>query len=319
MIAGNRDPRSALRQSFTRQYPRRESDQDSLVTYIYTVITAQSGISSFRLALHHLIPMTPTAAGLGAAAIEALRAATLAAHHAAGLCRSAKFFDAARTARTGEALLRSATVLAGVQAPAAAPKAQRPSAAGAEAGVSEPCTASSGRKTKRGKKKKKDKDMDAPIGLVLTSAPVMDPFSASDLLDDSWADHVGDGVPPIVLADAAPLPAAAPPSSGGPRRVLAQRVSRERTPPPRAERDFDIGDFVKIRGLERHTELNGTCGSVIERAGDDQRFAVRLVSSECIRAKGSNLTLAPGCETSSLSSATKGAVQISSLNGNSCL
>jgi hypothetical protein len=136
--------------------------------------------------------MTTSAAGLGAAAIEALRAATLAAHHAAGLCRSAKFFNAARTARTGEALLRSATVLAGVQAPAFAPKAQRPSATGAEAGVSEPRTASNGKKTKRGKKKKKDKDMGAPMGLVLTSAPAADFVYASGLLDDSWADHVGD-------------------------------------------------------------------------------------------------------------------------------
>ena len=270
--------------------------------------------------------MTTTAACLGAAAIEALRAATLAAHHAAGLCRSAHLFNAARTARTGEALLWSATVLAGVQAPAGAPKAQRPSpqvprqpragdATGAEGGVTEPRTASSAKKTKRGKKKKKkDMDMDAPLGLALTAAPIADPVYASGLLDDSWADHVGVGVSPLVLADAAPYPAAAPPSSGGPRRVLAQRVSRERTPPPRGCRHFTIGDFVKINGLEKRTELNGSCGSIIERAGDDNRFGVKLVSSECIRAKESNLTLVPGCGTSSLSSASPGAPPTSFLS-----
>jgi len=274
--------------------------------------------------------MTTSAAGLGAAAIEALRAATLAAHHAAGLCRSAHLFNAARTARTGEALLRSATVLAGVQAPAGAPKAQRPSpqvprqprsgdANGAQGGVTEPHVASSAKKTKRGKKKKqKDQGMgtDAPMGLALTAAPAADPVYASGLLDDSWADHVGDGVSPVVLADAAPFPAAAPPSSGGPRRVLAQRVCRERAPPPRGHRHFAIGDFVKISGLEKRTELNGICGSIIEGAGDDSRFGVRLVSSECIRAKESNLTLVPGCETSSSSSASTGAPPTSSLNGN---
>ena len=95
--------------------------------------------------------MTTSAARLGAAAVEALRAATLAAHHAAGLCRSAKFFNAARTARTGEAMLRSATVLAGLHASDVAPNVQRPSATGAEVGVSEPRTASTAKKTKRGK------------------------------------------------------------------------------------------------------------------------------------------------------------------------
>lgn len=256
--------------------------------------------------------MTTSAARLGAAAVEALRAATLAAHHAAGLCRSAKFFNAARTARTGEAMLRSATVLAGVHASDVAPKVQRPSATGAEVGVSEPRTASTAKKTKRGKKKTKDKDMDAPMGPRLTSAPApAGPFYVGDLLDDSWADQRGDGVSPHVLADAAPFPAAMPAAPGGPRRVLAQRVSRERTPPPRGHRQFAIGAFVKIKGLERRTELNGTCGSIIEGAGDDNRFGVKLVSSECIRAKESNLTLvtAPGCETSSLSSASTGAVQ----------
>ena len=101
------------------------------------------------------------------------------------------------------------------------------------------------------------------------------------------------------------------PLPGGPRRVLAQRVSRERTPPPRGHRQFAIGAFVKINGLERRTELNGTCGTIIEGAGDDNRFGVKLVSSECIRAKDCNLTLvtAPGCDTSSLSSASTGAVQ----------
>ena len=154
--------------------------------------------------------MTTTAACLGAAAIEALRAATLAAHHAAGLCRSAHLFNAARTARTGEALLRSATVLAGVQAPAGAPKAQRPSpqaprqpragdATGAEGGATEPRTASSAKKTKRGKKKKKDMDMDAPLGLALTAAPIADPVYASGLLDDSWADHVALEFRPLCL------------------------------------------------------------------------------------------------------------------------
>ena len=261
--------------------------------------------------------MTTSAACLGAAAVEALRAATLAAHHAAGLCRSAKFFNAARTARTGEALLRSATVLAGVPASDVAPKVQRPSATGAEDGVTEPRTASTAKKTKRGKKKKKDKDMDAPLGLPLTSAPApAGPFYVGGLLDDSWADQGGGGVSPHVLADAAPFPAAMPAASGGPRRVLAQRVSRERTPPPRGHRQFAIGAFVKIKGLEKRTELNGTCGSIIERAGDDNRFGVKLVSSECIRAKESNLTLVPGCETSISSSASTGAPPTSSLNGN---
>jgi hypothetical protein len=261
--------------------------------------------------------MTTSAAGLGAAAIEALRAATLAAHHAAGLCRSAQFFNAARTARTGEALLRSATALAGVQASSGAPCAQRPCPrqprhprgprtthgdnGEAEDSVIEPCASSRARKTKRGKKRKKEKDC-PPDGV---------PFCASGMIDDSWADQVGDGVPPHVLADAAPFPASTPASSGGPGRVLAQRVSRERTPPPRSQKQIAVGDFVKIKGLERRTELNGTCGSVIECAADG-RFAVQLVSSERIRAKESNLTLMPGCEASILPTASTGSPPSSS-------
>ena len=184
---------------------------------------------------------------------------------------------------------------------------------GAEVGVSEPRTASTAKKTKRGKKKTKDKDLDVPLGPRLTSAPApAGPFYVGDLLDDSWADQRGDGVSPHVLADAAPFPAAMPAAPGGPRRVLAQRVSRERTPPPRGHRQFAVGAFVMINGLERRSELNGTCGTIIKLVSSECiQFVVKLVSSECIRAKESNLTLvtAPGCETSSLSSASTGAVQ----------
>ena len=119
-----------------------------------------------------------------------------------------------------------------------------------------------------------------------------------------------------MLADAAPFPASAPASSGGPRRVLAQRVSRERTPPPQRHRQLAIGDFVEINGLEKRTELNGCCGTIIECAADDHRFGVKLVSSECIRAKENNLTLKPGCETSSLPSASTRSNPSSSLHEN---
>ena len=261
--------------------------------------------------------MTTSAAGLGAAALEALRAATLAAHHAAGLCRSAKLFSAARTARTGEALLRSATALAGASTSSGAPNAQRqrprqprqPRSPGcadneeARDGVIEPRPSSRARKTRRGKKKKKDKDcaMVPAQGKALPcggsafapdiAAPDGEPFYASGSLDDSWADHVGGGVLPHVLADAAPFPGASPAPSGGARRVLAQRVSRERTPPPRGRKQIAVGDFVEINGLEKRTDLNGVCGSVIEVDAVDGRFAVQLVTSERIRVKETNLTL----------------------------
>jgi len=71
-----------------------------------------SAVPQLRLALHCPMPMTPPVARVSAVALEALRAATLAAHHAAGLCRSAKLFNAARSARTGEAMLRSGIALA---------------------------------------------------------------------------------------------------------------------------------------------------------------------------------------------------------------
>ena len=187
----------------------------------------------------------------------------------------------------------------------------------AELGVIEPCTVSSAKKTKRGKKKKKDKDLDSAMGLALTaaaSAPAADPVYASGMLDDSWADQVGCGVPPHALAVDAPFPASAPATSGGQRRVLAQRISRERTPPPQRQRQFAIGDFVRVSGLEKRIELNGACGSIIEGAADDNRYGVKLVSSECIRAKKDNLTLIAGCETSSLPSASTGSLPSSSLH-----
>ena len=70
---------------------------------------------------------------------------------------------------------------------------------------------------------------------------------------------------------------------------------------------------MKIKGLEKRTELNGVCGSIIDYAADASRFAVRLVSSECIRAKESNLTLMSGSEVSNLSLAYAGAPSTSSL------
>ena len=96
------------------------------------------------------------------------------------------------------------------------------------------------------------------------AAPDGEPFYACGLLDDSWADHAAGGVLPHVIADTAPFPAASPAFSGGSRRVLAQRVSRERTPPPRGQKQIAVGEFVKINGLEKRTDLNGVCGSVIE-------------------------------------------------------
>ena len=189
----------------------------------------------------------------------------------------------------------------------------------AEGGDTELCTASKVKKTKRGKKKKKDKDLDSAMGLGpahRASVPEAGPVYATGMFDDSWADRVGDGISPCALADAAPFPAAMPASSGGSRRVLAQRVSRERTPPPQRQRQFVVGDFVEINGLEKRTELYGSCGSVIEGAADDGRFAVRLVSAECIRAKESNLTLVAGSETKSLPTASTRSHPPSSLHVN---
>jgi len=142
------------------------------------------------------------------------------------------------------------------------------------------------------------------------------PSYVNGMLDDSWADNVGGGVLPQVLADAPPFPALALASPGASRRVLVQRVSRERTPPPRRSLHLGIGDFVKIKGLEKRAELNGVCGSVIEPVADDCRVAVKLVTSECIRVKESNLTVQRSCVISCSPLAWPGATPSSSVHVN---
>ena len=73
---------------------------------------------------------------------------------------------------------------------------------------------------------------------------------------------------------------------------------------------------MQINGLEKRTELNGSCGSIIECATGDGRFAVKLVSDECIRAKESNLTLMTSGEASDLPKASPRSHQSSSLHEN---
>ena len=237
------------------------------------------------------MPMAPMAKEVEAVALEALRAATLAAHHAAGLCRFAKLSCAARAARSGEAMLRSATALARAPASSAPPAAARPTpSVDVEGGVTEPRTSTKARR-KRGKKKKKVVDVAmAPASLAAAAlAPnVLGQVSAVEF-DDSWADS-DVGVVRLSRWQNAPAPVVAPPVSGGAGRELKLRTSRERTPPPKSRMGFAIGDFVEVIRLEKRSELNGTCGTIIELGGNVDRVAIMLVSSGCIRVKKENIT-----------------------------
>ena len=117
------------------------------------------------------------------------------------------------------------------------------------------------------------------------------PVVSAAVFDDSWADSLRGGVPPVPPDGGGPLVALArlPPDGSG--RVLKPRASRERTPPPKSRTAFAIGDFVVIRGLALRAELNGNCGTIIGFGASDDRIAIKLVSSECIRVKEANIQL----------------------------
>ena len=220
--------------------------------------------------------MAPKATDLEAAALEALRAAALAAHHAAGLCRSAKLFSAARTARTGEALLRSSVALARAPAPVQPAAPARP--AQPEQGKTEPRP--SAEVARRRHRKRKTMSVDQ-----VPDAQQQRPLAE---LDDSWADSVVRGPKPSVETSAATATSSHPGSGSG-RRELKQRISRERTPPPTSRVHFAIGERVIVQGLEKRIELNGLHGKIID-LGSDGRLGVQLASSECIRVKEPNLS-----------------------------
>ena len=75
------------------------------------------------------------------------------------------------------------------------------------------------------------------------------------------------------------------------RHATLPELSRERTPPPRGHAHLSVGDFVRIHGLMKRTDLNGVCGTIIDFVADVNRYAVKLVNTECVRINESNLEL----------------------------
>ena len=217
---------------------------------------------------------------------EASRAAALASHSAASMAAAAGFREVARLLRSSEALARAATAaLLALRQPDAAPPAHGGDAAA--------------KRKKRRPKKKKDADVvmdgtgSGPEALQLANdVDVAGVVASSSTLSPSAADFV--------------------PASGKATRVLAARISRERSPhgaratPPAAAPStsshkgatsayldtdkFVEGQAVVLADLVSRSDLVGKCGVVKSFDSASGRYAVSLdASGEQIRVLGTNL------------------------------
>ena len=254
-------------------------------------------------------------------ALEALRAAALAVHNAAGLCRAAQLPLAARTSRVAEGMVRSAISL--VQA--AAGKAPAASVAQAAASGAQ-ATAEKKKKEKniaKGKDKGKDlvsqdMDTDAPRGRArLRGRP--QPANAASLvlpssseapcdceIDDAWADGLsGRGLGAASRAAAArpPPSPAGPPGADtkplgatqAPRRGAA-RASHSRSPrreashgsdaagsSPAAEAHLVKGAIASIKRLDARPDLGGALVELVDYDSAAGRWRCKLQSGESLR------------------------------------
>ena len=216
------------------------------------------------------------------ACVESCRAASLAAHSAAGLCTSLRkdagpsaltMSEAARMLRSAEALARAAcaaltTMQSSVKAgkTAAKPEAAVDVSMGAEGGArAYDASPSRPRRRRRNRKTKTNGATNEAVASPGngTAAAAVVATGAEELLDDTWADTVCVG------------------KDGKAGRRLLPKSSRERTPPPRARKvdALSVGDKVLLHGLVQRFELNGKAGELIDAPGRDGRRAVRLDGS----------------------------------------
>ena len=222
--------------------------------------------------------MKPTPTALAQSnCTEAARAAALASHSAAGLAAAAGLREAARLLRSAEALARAAT---------AALLAHRFDARdpGAGAGVA----ASKQRRPRKKKSMQDQMECADEISEVLPTA---------------------DGVPEAACASPASTlsPAAADFVPGQATRVLAAKVSRERSPhrlaaglsiPPTRKSSsssvgppaFSVGQAVLLSGLVARPDLVGRSGVVKSFDGSTLRYVVALdATSETVRVQEKNV------------------------------
>jgi hypothetical protein len=216
---------------------------------------------------------------------EAARASALAAHSAAGLCASAQLRTAARLMRSAEALSRAAVTALG--AALAKPLAET---AGSPSTLETAALPSSARTRRRRKHKKAGKSAVDPMDDDTGEAEILGIFSGCA------------APPPVQLGAVAAEPAP-------PRRVLAAKTSRERSPrraadvmrspSPSSSLSSPAGEiFVKdavvvLSGLAARPELNGTCATVLSFDGASGRYAVRLPTAEDIRVRAPNVVKLP--------------------------
>ena len=226
---------------------------------------------------------------------EAARAASLAAHSAAGLASAAKFQLAARLLRSSEAMARAAVAALvdgnenrkeGDKFKASSAQSSSATVPGAQA--SSPVVAG---KKKHRRRAGKNKGKDIPM------------YGAPMRLDvgDSAVLAISDGVSGVCIS--APASAATPTEVVAspidlPVRVLGPKSSRERSPrrpsPPRTATGattgfFKVGDHIILIGLQSRPDLAGPA-TVCDYDSSAQRYGVKFdATGETIRVKDTNM------------------------------
>ena len=233
--------------------------------------------------------------------LEAARASALAAHSAAGLASAAGLRTVARLLRSSEALSRSAVAAllaaAASQRSGSLPvgaKRPRPGAGrGASSGAAGASVSASRPRRRRPKKKNVTKEKD------MVADDVADVCSVQLALVDSE--------PPYTTTATLPADVGASGPGERPRRVLAAKTSRERSPrrpsspassspacPPAAvsadPQVFAVGQAAVLASLVSRPELSGLGVTVRSFDGASGRYAVSIDSSgESVRVLAKNL------------------------------
>ena len=212
---------------------------------------------------------------------EAARASALAAHSAAGLCASAQLRTAARLLRSAEALSRAAVAALGAAHVASTSSTSETAAL--------PPSALPARARRRRKHKKAGKNV------------------ADCMVDDTGTEEILGMVSGCAASPPVPLEAVVA-EPARPKRVLAAKTSRERSP-RRSVDEFrssspslhsgsaveSTGEVftkdmvVVLSGLASRSELNGVRAKVLSHDDASGRYAVRLPTGEDIRVRAANM------------------------------
>ena len=224
---------------------------------------------------------------------EAARASALAAHSAAGLCASAQLRAAARLLRSAEALSRAAGAALG-----ACVRAQSTTLGAADAPMS---GQAAGQTRRRRRRKKAGKN----AGSQAAGAALGSQAAGADAMDDGKGE-VGTSGAFGGCASSPPEPLVA--VAAKPRRVLAAKTSRERSPrrvadqfhspststntgamASAADDVFTKGSIVMLSGLASRPELNGVQATVLSFDDVGGRYAVKLSTGDDIRVRAANM------------------------------